>query len=65
MIKEIENLDGINSVVALEKIIGPSVVQDILPSNLLNSVKSGGYEQLIVNSKYRAATDEAGIQIKN
>ena len=64
MIKEIENLDGINSVVALEKIIGPSVVQDILPSNLLNSVKSGGYEQLIVNSKYRAATDEAGIQIK-
>ena len=64
MIKEIENLDGINSVVALEKIIGPSVVQDILPINLLNSVKSGGYEQLIVNSKYRAATDEAGIQIK-
>ena len=64
MIKEIENLDGINSVVALEKIIGPSVIQDILPSNLLNSVKSGGYEQLIVNSKYRAATDEAGIQIK-
>ncbi|CEQ09069.1 antibiotic ABC transporter permease [[Clostridium] sordellii] len=64
MIKEIENLDGINSVVALEKIIGPSVVQDILPSNLLNSVKSGGYEQLIVNSKYRAATNEAGIQIK-
>ncbi|CEO10307.1 efflux RND transporter permease subunit [Paraclostridium sordellii] len=64
MIKEIENLDGINSVVALEKIIGPSVVQDILPSNLLNSVKSGGYEQLVVNSKYRAATDEAGIQIK-
>lgn len=64
MIKEIENLDGINSVVALEKIIGPSVVQDILPSNLLNSVKSGEYEQLIVNSKYRAATDEAGIQIK-
>ena len=64
MIKEIENLDGINSVVALEKIIGPSVVQDILPINLLNSVKSGGYEQLIVNSKYRAATVEAGIQIK-
>lgn len=64
MIKEIENLDGINSVVALEKIIGPSVVQDILPSNLLNSVKAGGYEQLIVNSKYRAATDAAGIQIK-
>lgn len=65
MIKEIESLDGINSVVALEKVIGPAFVQDIIPNDLLKSVKSGGYEQLIVNSKYRAATDEAGIQIDN
>ncbi|MGL5557647.1 MAG: efflux RND transporter permease subunit, partial [Paraclostridium dentum] len=63
MIKEIENLDGINSVVALEKVIGPAIVEDILPNDLISSVKSGGYEQLIVNSEYRAATDEAGIQI--
>lgn len=63
MVKEIESLDGINSVVALEKIIGPSVVQDILPKDLIKSVKSGGYEQLLVNSEYRSATDEAGDQI--
>lgn len=63
MIKEIENLDGINSVVALEKVIGPAVVQDIIPNDLIKAVKSGGYEQLIVNSEYRAATDEAGDQI--
>ena len=63
MVKEIESLDGINSVVALEKFIGPSIVQDIIPKDLIKSVKSGGYEQLLVNSEYRAATDEAGIQI--
>jgi predicted RND superfamily exporter protein len=63
MVKEIESLDGINSVVALEKIIGPSVVQDIIPKDLIKSVKSGGYEQLLVNSEYRSATDEAGNQI--
>lgn len=63
MVKEIEILDGINSVVALEKIIGPGTVQDILPNDLLKSVKSGGYEQLMVNSEYRAATNEAGLQI--
>lgn len=63
MVKEIESLDGINSVVALEKFIGPSIVQDIIPKDLLKAVKSGGYEQLLVNSEYRAATDEAGIQI--
>lgn len=63
MVKEIESLDGINSVVALEKFIGPSIVQDIIPKDLIKSVKSGGYEQLLVNSEYRAATDEAGVQI--
>ncbi|MDO7203388.1 hypothetical protein Q5M85_03260 [Paraclostridium bifermentans] len=35
MIKEIENLDGINSVVALEKVIGPAIVEDILPNDLI------------------------------
>ena len=63
MVKEIESLDGINSVIALEKFIGPSIVQDIIPKDLIKSVKSGGYEQLLVNSEYRAATDEAGVQI--
>jgi predicted RND superfamily exporter protein len=63
MLEEIENLDGINSVVALEKVIGPAIVQDIIPDDLIKAVKSGGYEQLIVNSEYRAATDEAGHQI--
>ena len=63
MIKEIENLDGINSVIALEKFVGPAVVNDLLPKDVISSVKAGGYEQLIVNSEYRAATDEAGIQI--
>ena len=45
MIKEIENLDGITSVVGLEKYLGPRIDQDFLPSNLTSAVKSGGYEQ--------------------
>jgi hypothetical protein len=64
MVKEIEELDGINSVVALEKVIGPRVVEDVIPDELLKAVKSGGYEQLMVNSEYRAATDECGEQIE-
>ena len=64
MVRELENVDGINSVVAMEKIVGPGFVQEIIPDDLIKEVKSGGYEQIIINSKYRAATDECGIQIK-
>lgn len=63
MIDEIEALDGINSVVALEKVLGPAVVEDIIPEDILTQLRSGGYEQIMVNSEYKAATDEVGIQL--
>ena len=64
MIKEIENLDGITSVVGLEKYLGPRIDQDFLPSNLTSAVKSGGYEQIIVNSEYKSASDECNRQLE-
>ncbi|UEL46668.1 efflux RND transporter permease subunit [Terrisporobacter hibernicus] len=64
MIKEIENLDGITSVIGLEKYIGPRVYQDFLPDDILSEVKSNGYEQILVNSKYKAATDKCNAQIE-
>lgn len=63
MIKEIENLDGINSVIGLEKYVGPAIDQDIIPDKILEAVKAGGYEQIIVNSEYKAASDEVGNQL--
>ena len=65
MIKEIENLEGITSVIGLEKYIGPRVDQDFLPDDILSKVKSNGYEQILVNSKYKAATDECNAQIED
>lgn len=64
MIKEIENLDGITSVIGLEKYIGPRINQDFLPDDILNEIKAKGYEQILVNSKYKAATDECNSQIE-
>ena len=64
MIKEIENLDGITSVMGLEKYIGPRINQDFLPSDITSAVKSGGYEQILVNSEYKAASDECNKQIE-
>ena len=64
MIKEIENLDGITSVIGLEKYIGPRINQDFLPEDIISEVKSKGYEEILVNSKYKAATDECNAQIE-
>ncbi|GAA0685648.1 MULTISPECIES: efflux RND transporter permease subunit [Clostridium] len=63
MIDEIENLDGISSVIALEKVLGPRVPIDFLPQDLMKMVKSDGYERLIINSKYAAASDEVNNQL--
>lgn len=64
MIKELEGLDGVSSVVALEKLLGPAIPEDFLPKEILNSIKSGGYELFIVNSKYKAASPEVRSQLE-
>lgn len=63
MIKELEKIDGVNSVLAIEKYLGPGINQDFLPADILNQLKSSGYEQIMVNSEYKAASPECSIQI--
>ncbi|MCI6738466.1 MAG: MMPL family transporter [Intestinibacter sp.] len=63
MIKELEKVDGVNSVIGLEKYIGPAISQEMIPEDLLSELKTGGYEQLMLNSEYRAATDECNAQL--
>ena len=63
IIDEIEEVDGVEKVIALEKYLGPTVPDSFLPEDLLNEFKKGGYELLIVNSKFKAARDDENIQI--
>lgn len=63
MIKELEKVDGVNSVIGLEKYIGPAISQDIIPDEILSELKAGGYEEMMLNSKYRAASDECNAQL--
>lgn len=63
MIKELEKVEGVNSVIGLEKYIGPAISQEIIPDDILSELKAGGYEELMLNSKYRAASDECNAQL--
>lgn len=64
MENEIENLDGIASVLAYNTILGPAVPDDIIPDDILKICKQDGKQMIMVNSEYGAATDELNAQLE-
>ena len=63
MVKELNNVDGVTMAVALESVLGSRIPENFLPNELLEQVKKGGYEGIIVNSKYKSATNEVAVQL--
>ena len=63
MIQDIEDLDGIVSVIGVDKALGTSVPKDILPDDLQTSVESEGHQIIIVNSAFKVSTDQCNAQI--
>ena len=59
----LERIDGVSSVVAVEKYLGASIPEDMLPENILELFHEGGYRMLMVNSAYESGTDELTDQL--
>ncbi len=64
MVKEVEDLDNITSVLAIEKFIGGAIPSSILPDVLTNTFVANGHEMILINSKLNAGTDEINEQIE-
>jgi len=64
IITNIEKLDGVSKVIAYDKLVGPMIPEEILPDEVGNVFKKGGYEQIIVNSSMAVASDETTEQLK-
>ncbi len=64
MIGEIEKVDGIENVLSYQKLIGPSIPEDFIPDGIKDRFEQGDYKQILINSKYKAATDEENAQIE-
>lgn len=60
---EIENLDGISTVLSYNKVIGPAIPDDIVPDKILDICKKDGKQLIMVNSVYESASDELNSQI--
>lgn len=63
MIGEIENVDGVENVLSYQGFLGERIPEDFIPGEIKDKFEKGDYKQLLINSKYKAATDEENSQI--
>ena len=64
MIKELKSVDGVTSVIGLEDILGARIPESFIPEELLNQIKNGGHEEIMLNSEYKAASEEVTAQLE-
>ena len=63
MIKEMQDVDGVQYVLGLEAVLGSEIPEEMLPESIIEIAKSDNWELLIINSEYTDATDEVNHQI--
>ncbi|MBR0465615.1 MMPL family transporter [Candidatus Saccharibacteria bacterium] len=60
---DLESIDGIESVLNLEQILGDQIPAEILPESVVNITRSNQHELTLAISKYKTASDEMTTQI--
>ena len=62
MIREVEGVDGIKTVLGLDTITGPMFPETMIPENIRSVLDNGEYKLLLVMSEYKVASDEVNAQ---
>ncbi len=63
MTKELKSVEGIDFVLSMEELNSLGVSEDMIPSELMSTLKNDKYELMLVNSIYEVASDELNNQI--
>lgn len=64
MENEIEQVEGVSSMLAYDKFVGTSIPDTIIPDSIIEIIKKDGYQVMLVNSIYEASTDESNAQVE-
>ncbi|MBQ3151169.1 MAG: MMPL family transporter [Clostridia bacterium] len=64
MLEEINALDGITDVIALNSFIGPAISESILPQAILDICQKEGLQMMMINSSFPGASDECNNQVE-
>lgn len=62
MMDEMEDVKGVKAVLGLEKIVDPSIPQNFIPQEILDTLESDEYELVLITSEYAVASDEVNEQ---
>ncbi len=63
MIDEMERVDGVKYVLGLESVVGADFPQEMLPDSIRQTLKNDRRELLLINSRFKPASDEVNGQI--
>lgn len=63
MENRINELDGISSMLAYNQFVGSSIPDSIIPDGITEIIKQGGYQVMLVNSEFEAATESSNNQV--
>ena len=63
MIQEMEDVDGVKYILGMESILGCRIPEEVLPDDIVSTLKSDRWELLLINSEYKVASDNVNAQI--
>lgn len=62
---EMEQVEGVKYVLGLESVVGSRVPEEILPDSVRDILESDRWELLLINSRYRVASDQVNEQVNS
>jgi Predicted exporters of the RND superfamily len=65
IIEQVERLPGVTSVLAYEKFAGPLLPDSVIPDSIRGIFRQGGKNLIMVNSEYKASTNELNDQLES
>lgn len=65
MISEMEDVDGVKTVLGLESVVGSMVPEDMVPESITSVLKGDKWELMLVSSEYKTASPEISDQLKS
>ena len=60
---EMEEVDGVSTVLCLESIVGPAVPMEMIPDEVKKKLMTDNYQMMMISSEYKIASDEVNHQI--
>ena len=65
MIREMEKVNGVKTILGFESLLGSDVPSDIIPDSLKSVLENDKWELFLINSEYKVAGDQVNNQIDN